>query len=88
VKFVAAYKAKSGKVPTSFVAEGYDAVWLLARGLKAAGSKDRAKLRDGIEQVTKQGYAGAQGPLTFENRDVRGPGLLIIIHNGKDELQQ
>jgi branched-chain amino acid transport system substrate-binding protein len=87
-KFAAAYQAKFNKAPSQFGAEGYDGMWLFARGLKQAGSADRDKVRAGIEKVTQQGFDGAQGPLKFENRDIRAPGVLIEITGGKETVIQ
>ncbi len=83
-KFVQAYKAKFNKAPTQFGAEGYDGLWLLARGLKQANSADRDALRKGMEEVSQQGFDGAQGPLKFENRDIRAPGVVLEVKDGKE----
>src|SRR5206468_4327376 len=48
VKFVQSYTAKYGTPPVNYSAEGYDAVYLLAMGLKNAGSTDHTKLQAGL----------------------------------------
>jgi branched-chain amino acid transport system substrate-binding protein len=85
-KFVDAYRARFNKAPTQFGAEAYDGAWLAARGIKQANSVDRDALRQGIEQVSQQGFDGAQGPLKFENRDIRAPGAVLEIKDGKEVL--
>lgn len=76
VKFVADYKAMFNADPVNYSAEGFDAVYLLAYGLKNANSTDREKVHAGMVQVTKDGYDGALGPLKFEGNDLRQEGYL------------
>jgi branched-chain amino acid transport system substrate-binding protein len=78
VTFVKAYEdAYSGAVPTNYAAEGYDAVYLLAYGLKATkGTLSRATLQAGLAVAVKAGFSGALGPLTFEGNDLRQSGYL------------
>jgi branched-chain amino acid transport system substrate-binding protein len=75
-KFVTDYKAMFSSDPVNYSAEGFDAVYLLAYGLKNAGSTDREKVHAGMVQVTKDGYNGALGPLKFEGNDLRQEGYL------------
>jgi branched-chain amino acid transport system substrate-binding protein len=75
-KFVQNYTAKYGTAPVNYAAEGYDAVYLLAMGLKNANSTDHAKLQAGLVQACKAGYAGALGQLTFDGNDLREDGYL------------
>ncbi|GLI10675.1 ethanolamine utilization protein EutJ [Paenibacillus tyrfis] len=50
--FVQAYKGKySGKSPDGFSALGYDSVYLLADGIKRAGSTDGSKIKDALAQT-------------------------------------
>lgn len=78
-KFVTAYKAKySGEVPNNYAAEGYDAVWFLARGIKQANSADRSAVQQGLASVAKEGFDGAMGKLTFEGNDLRVEGALAM----------
>jgi branched-chain amino acid transport system substrate-binding protein len=75
-KFVADYKAMFSTDAVNYSAEGFDAVYLLAYGLKNAGSTDREKVHAGMVQATKDGYDGALGPLKFEGNDLRQEGYL------------
>ncbi len=50
--FVQAFKGKySGKAPDGFGALGYDSVYLLADGIKRAGSTDGSKIKDALAQT-------------------------------------
>lgn len=83
--FVEAYQAKYGEMPNNYAAEGYDAAWLLARGIKEANSGSPEKIQEGIAAVVKSGFDGAQGPLAFEGNDVRVEGVLAGW-NGSEEV--
>jgi branched-chain amino acid transport system substrate-binding protein len=83
--FSTAFKAKFGTEPTSFAAEGYDETWMLARGIKAAGSAQRAAIAAGLATVAKQGFGGAEGQLTFDGNQLVVPGILVGW-NGTDEI--
>jgi len=75
--FVKAYKAKyNGEVPNNYAAEGYDAMWFLARGIKAANSADRTAIQQGLAKVASEGFDGAMGKLNFEGNDLRVAGTL------------
>lgn len=78
-KFVADYKAMFNADPVNYAAEGYDAVYLLAMGLQKANSTDRAKVQAGMVEVTKAGFDGALGPLTFEGNDLRQEGYILTL---------
>jgi len=75
-KFVTDYKAEHNADPVNYAAEGFDAVYLLAYGLKNANSTDRTKLQAGMVQACQAGYDGALGPLKFEGNDLRQEGYL------------
>jgi branched-chain amino acid transport system substrate-binding protein len=74
--FVKAYTAMFGTAPVNYSAEGYDAVYLLAMGIKNANGTDHAKVQAGMQQVCKNGFDGALGPLKFEGNDLRQDGYL------------
>lgn len=76
VTFVKTFQAKYGEKPNNYAAEGYDAMWYLARGVKQANSGDRAKIQAGLVEVAKQGFDGAMGKLAFEGNDLRVAGTL------------
>lgn len=85
--FVEAYRAKyNGEVPNNYAAEAYDATWFLARAIKQAGSDDRAKIQQGLAQVARTGFDGAEGRLTFEGNDLRVPGALAGWDGTKEIL--
>lgn len=75
--FVIAFEAEYGEAPDNFAAEGYDAMWFLARALAEADSVDRAALREAMATVAAEGFDGAQGELSFDGNDLRVPGVLV-----------
>ncbi|WP_231610416.1 ABC transporter substrate-binding protein [Rhodococcus sp. CX] len=83
--FVAAYRAKYGEDPVNYAAEGYDAAWMLAHAVKAAGGASREDIQRGLEIVLENGFEGAQGSIGFEGHDMRTPGVLIEW-NGTREI--
>ncbi|MFJ1301188.1 ABC transporter substrate-binding protein [Pseudomonadota bacterium AL_CKDN230030165-1A_HGKHYDSX7] len=63
-KFIAAYKAKFGSAPDQFSAQSYDALYIVAQGLKNVKltgdlAKDRTALRDALPEVKWSGATGA-----------------------------
>jgi branched-chain amino acid transport system substrate-binding protein len=76
-RFVKDYTAKYGKQPDPYAAEGYDAVWWIARAIKASDSATRDGIQKGLQKVAEEGFAGAMGKLTFEGNDMRVPGVLV-----------
>ena len=74
--FVQAYRSRFGELPQTYAAEGYDAVWWVAHAIKASGDSSREGIRDGLEQIAREGFQGAMGEITFEGNDMRVPGLL------------
>lgn len=63
-EFVKAYSAKTGKAPASLVAQGYDAMMILADAIKRAGSIERKKVRDALA-ATKD-YEAVTGKITID----------------------
>jgi branched-chain amino acid transport system substrate-binding protein len=88
--FTAAFeKEYGGTEPDVYAADGYDAIWWIARGIKASGDSSREGIREGLSQVGKEGFAGAQGDLTFDGgNDARVPGLLVQWKSGAESLVQ
>ena len=87
--FVAAYEKKyDGEVPNNYAAEAYDRMWFLARAIAEADSADRAAIKDGLATVADKGFDGAQGHVTFDNRDARVPGVLVEWDGSKEVLAQ
>lgn len=70
----------------AFAAQGYDAVWALARALKTADCGTRDCVQQGMQKLMETGYSGALGDVTFENRNAKGPGVVIEIKDGKEEF--
>jgi ABC-type branched-subunit amino acid transport system substrate-binding protein len=62
-EFERRYEARTGTVPSLAAAEVYDAVRLLAAGLREAGP-NRARLRDSLAKVSN--FAGASGIISFD----------------------
>ncbi|GAB88273.1 ABC transporter substrate-binding protein [Gordonia rhizosphera] len=87
-KFVAAFEEKYGKQPDAYAAEGYDAIWWLARGIKSANSSSREGIQQGLTTVASKGFTGAMGDITFDGNDMRVPGAMILWENGKETLLQ
>lgn len=84
--FVKAFQAKYNELPSNYAAEGFDAAWLLARGIKAAGSADRSAIQAGLAKVTKAGFTGAMGAITFNGNDMRVPGVLAQWDGTQEQL--
>lgn len=78
-KFVKAFKAKYGTPPLDFFSGlSYDAVHMLAKALKTAGTPDnRAKLRDGFKAI--KGYDGATGLTYNVSPDGESVNELLLI---------
>ena len=84
-KFVDAYKAEYNENPLNYAAEAYDAGWFLARSIKAAGSADRAKIKDGMKNVAGQKWTGALGEnLVWKDQTIQVNGS-VIQWTGTDE---
>lgn len=75
--FTSAYESRFGELPKAYAAEGYDAVWWVARAIRATGDSSRDGIREGLERVAAEGFTGAMGALTFEGNDMRVPGVLV-----------
>ena len=86
VAFTEAFRAKFDKDPTPYAADGYDAVWWIARAIKASGDSSREGVRDGLADVAAEGYTGAMGEVTFEGNDARIDGVLVRWEDGKEAL--
>lgn len=84
--FINAYKAKSGKEPDMFVAQGYDAVMILAEAMEKAKSAEPAKYRDALAQT--KDYPGVSGNTTFrdDREPLKSPIYLLEIKGQKFSL--
>jgi branched-chain amino acid transport system substrate-binding protein len=89
VAFVKAYEKEYKKPPeNAFAALGYDAVGLIADGLKRAGKVDGKALRDALA-VTK-GFKAVTGEITYSRPSmVPAKGVSIIsVMNGKYKVEE
>lgn len=64
-KFVTAYKAEHKSDPDMYGAQGYTAMWLLAQGIKDAGSKDPKDVGKALAKITEQDTV--YGTLTYKD---------------------
>jgi len=62
-KFVAAFKARYGRVPEKYAQAGYDTVHMIAQAISRAKSTQPAAVRDALTQTQ---YAGPQGKAFFD----------------------
>jgi len=78
------FEAKTGQPVSTFGGHAYDGLMILAAAAKRAGSFDRAKLRDEIEQT--RGYVGTAGVVNMSPTDHLGLNLsafrMLEIKNG------
>jgi branched-chain amino acid transport system substrate-binding protein len=80
--FVAKYEKAYGKKPDQFAAQAYDAFYIMTNALKAAGSADRAKLRDAL--AATRNFQGVVGRFSFDaDRDVVMTPSVLIVKGGK-----
>jgi branched-chain amino acid transport system substrate-binding protein len=61
--FAGRFRARTGRPPSPAAAEAYDAVRLVAAGVRRAGP-NRARLRDALVKVS--GFPGASGKISFD----------------------
>jgi branched-chain amino acid transport system substrate-binding protein len=80
--FVKAYTAKAGKAPASLVAQGYDAMMILADAIKRAGSIERAKVRQALADT--KDYAAITGKITIDaDRNANKSAVVLQIKGDK-----
>jgi branched-chain amino acid transport system substrate-binding protein len=80
--FVAKYEKAYGKKPDQFAAQAYDAFYIMTNALKAAGTADRAKLRDAL--AATKNFQGVVGNFSFDaERDVVMTPSVLIVKGGK-----
>jgi branched-chain amino acid transport system substrate-binding protein len=86
--FVKTYQAKYSATPLNFSAEGYDAVWFAARGIKQANSVDRTAVRDGLVAVGNQGFTGALGDITYnaDRQEITNGAVLVVLKSNVETL--
>lgn len=86
VAFTEAFRAKFDKDPNPYAADGYDAMWWIARGIKASGDSSREGVRQGLADVAAEGFTGAMGEVAFEGNDARIDGVVVRWEDGKETL--
>src|SRR5258706_11504709 len=59
--FVAAYKKATGKDSQNLHGYGYDGIHLIADAIRRAGSTDKEKIREAMQQTTYAGVMGKKG---------------------------
>lgn len=85
-KFTEDFKAKFNKDPNPYNADGFDAVWWIAKAIKASGDSSREGIREGLQEIAAEGYSGAMGDVTFDGNDARVPGVLVRWQDGAESL--
>jgi branched-chain amino acid transport system substrate-binding protein len=79
-EFIKIYQAKNdGLLPDVFSAQAYDAVFLVADAIKAAGSADPAIFREELAKTS--GWEGVSGRITFdeEREPIKSPVYLMEV---------
>jgi branched-chain amino acid transport system substrate-binding protein len=85
--FVQKYEKTYGKKPDQFAAQAYDALYIMAEGLKKAGKADRDKLRDAMAGI--KNFNGILGKFSFDaERDVVMEPTVLIVKDQKFQLFQ
>jgi ABC-type branched-subunit amino acid transport system substrate-binding protein len=78
--FAADYKKKYGQEPDDYAAQGYNAIYTLAMGLKAAGDDTtRAGLSKALNNMTSLDKT-IYGKVTFENGQLNAASNVQIVH--------
>jgi branched-chain amino acid transport system substrate-binding protein len=85
-KFVTDYQTKFGAVPNNFAAEGYDAMWFLARAMLRAHSSSPTAIAQGLATVARQGFAGAEGQIGFKDQSMTISPILLQWDGSKETL--
>jgi len=86
-KFVADYQGRYSKRPDALAALGYDAMKVLAEGIKKAGSTDGQKLRDAIAQT--KDFSGVTGTISLDaQRNAVKPAVVLKLQDKKYIYQE
>lgn len=87
IAFIDKFRKAKGYPPDMNVACGYDALMLLAKAMKEAGTvTDKAKIREALSKATMDGITGKI--VINENGDGGSQALLFKVENGKPVLIQ
>jgi branched-chain amino acid transport system substrate-binding protein len=84
--FVERFKAEyRGEMPNNHAYVHWETVHLLGKAIEAAGSSDRAKVRDALSKIK---YDSAMGEVTFDDHNqARLPMILLEIEGGKPVIK-
>jgi branched-chain amino acid transport system substrate-binding protein len=81
-KFVASYRARYHREPSSLAAQGYDAARLLYDGIARASALTPDAIKDAL--AATKGFQGATGTISIdENRNAQKPVVVVQIKGGK-----
>ncbi len=81
-KLVEAYRKKTGKNPSTWVALSYDSTMAVLEAIRKTDAKTRADVKKGLDNFGT--YEGATGKIEFdENGDVKKEFSKIIVQKGK-----
>ena len=80
-KFVADYTSKFGEAPEIYCDTSYDAVWVAAKAIEAAGAYDGKAIRAALTTLS---FDGASGPISFDERGDRASGAFELWKVVKD----
>ncbi len=91
VKYIHDYETKyAPEKASTFGGHGFDAIMILAKAIENAGSADKAKVRDAIENM--QGFPGTGGVFNFSATDHNGLAMdafeMMTVKDGKFVLHQ
>lgn len=79
--YIAAFEKVAGRKPNLHAANAYDCVLMLADAIRAAGSADRAAIRDALAKT--KDFDGVTGKITFSpDGDVDRKFKIMVIENG------
>lgn len=82
--FSKAFQAKYDVAPDTFGASGYDGATMVIEALKVTKGLTRDAMRQALLDVSNKGFDAAAGPLRFEKRDARVPGVMVRWQDGKE----
>lgn len=82
--YKAAYEEKTGDPVSTFGGHAYDGLYLIVEAIKAAGSTDKAAVREALENI--KGFRGTAGEVNFSPDDHLGLSTkdfrIVEIRNG------
>ena len=76
--FIAAYEARFKSTPDIYSAQGYQAIWFIAQGLKSiSGTPTRASLAEALSKITSFEH-NVYGGEIMKNGQAQTTGTLIV----------